>query len=159
MKKLLYIAFNNRENTLYGVRAKILSQCRAFSEWGYRVDLIERRGPETVVMMENGETVTVKERKAGIHNYYVRSVLDKQYQMLDIKAHVKDKKYDACYIRYDFSDLGFISLLKKLKATCGKIVNSSNTRRSILTYLPTVWNFPLFFVSPSKSRLYKTAKG
>lgn len=122
MRKLLYIAFNNRENTLFGVRAKILSQCRAFCEWGYSVDLIERRGPETVVVTENGETVTVKERKAGIHNYYVRSVLDKQYQMLDIKAYVKDKQYDACYIRYDFSDLGFVSLLKQLRAICGKIV-------------------------------------
>lgn len=122
MRKLLYIAFNNRENTLFGVRAKILSQCRAFCEWGYKVDLIERRGPETVVVMENGETVTVKERKAGIHNYYVRSVLDKLYQMLDIKAYVKDKQYDACYIRYDFSDLGFVSLLKQLRAICGKIV-------------------------------------
>ena len=122
MKNLLYIAFNNRENTLFGVRAKILSQCRAFCEWGYSVDLIERRGPETVVMMENGETVTLKDRKAGIHNYYVRSVLDKQYQMLDIKSYVKDKQYDACYIRYDFSDLGFVSLLKQLKMICGKIV-------------------------------------
>ena len=122
MKKLLYIAFNNRDNTLYGVRAKILSQCRAFGEWGYSVDLIERRGPETVVVMDNGETVTVKERTAGIHNYYVRSVLDKQHQMLDIKAYVRDKQYDACYIRYDFSDMGFILLLKQLKMICGKIV-------------------------------------
>ena len=122
MKKLLYIAFNNRENTLYGVRAKILSQCRAFSEWGYQVDLIERCGPETVVLMENSETVTVKERKAFVRNYYVRSVLDKQYQMLDIKAYVKDKQYDACYIRYDFSDFGFLSLLKQLRTICGKIV-------------------------------------
>lgn len=60
MRKLLYIAFNNRENTLFGVRAKILSQCRVFGEWGYSVDLIERCGPETVVMMENGETVLLR---------------------------------------------------------------------------------------------------
>lgn len=121
MKSLLYIAFNNQKNTLFGVQAKILSQCRAFADHGYQVDLIERCDAETVVKSE-GCDITVNERKKLIDNYYVRSVLDKQYQMKDIAGYVNDKRYDACYIRYDFSDAGFINLLKILKPRCGKIV-------------------------------------
>ena len=121
MKNLLYIAFNNQKNTLFGVRAKILSQCRAFGEYGYQVELIERSGPETIVNANNNE-LRIIARKARINNYYVRSILDKQYQMKDIAKYVQDKTYEACYIRYDFSDSGFISLLKILRAKCRKIV-------------------------------------
>lgn len=121
MKKLLYIAFNNQKNILFGVRAKILSQCRAFEAHGYQVDLIERCDAETVVKTFENE-ITVSKRKVVINNYYLRSVLDKQYQMKDIAKYVYDKQYDACYIRYDFSDVGFINLLKILKLRCGKIV-------------------------------------
>lgn len=121
MNKLLYIAFNNQKNTLFGVRAKILSQCRAFGEHGYQVDLIERCGVETSVKAEAAE-IKIKARKAFINNYYIRSVLDKQYQMRDIETYIHDKHYDACYIRYDFSDSGFINLLKRLRPKCRKIV-------------------------------------
>lgn len=121
MKSLLYIAFNNRENQLFGVRAKILSQCRAFAAYGYQVDLVERCGAQTVVKTAGTQAV-VKERKARINNYCFRSILDKQYQMKDIAGYVRERKYDACYIRYDFSDLGFIGLLKALKPRCRKIV-------------------------------------
>lgn len=121
MKSLLYIAFNDRKNQLFGVRAKILSQCRAFAKYGYQVDLVERCGAQTVVNTAETKTI-VKARKARINHYYFRSILDKQYQMMDIAEYVRERKYDACYIRYDFSDLGFIRLLKALKLRCGKII-------------------------------------
>lgn len=121
MKRLLYIAFNNCENALYGVQAKIQSQCKAFREYGCEVDLVERAGATTVLVKPNGQKAAIKERQMLIKNYYVRSVLDKQYQIRDIKRNLKGRKYDACYIRYDFSDPGFIGLLKKLKRVCTKI--------------------------------------
>ena len=121
MKNMLYIAFNNVENTLYGVQAKIQSQCKAFREHGYEVDLIERAGASTVLMNPDGKKTPIKERRTMISNYYVRSVLDKQYQIGDIGKYLEGKIYDACYIRYDFSDPGFIGLLKNLKKVCKKI--------------------------------------
>lgn len=120
MKRLLYIAFNNLENQLFGVQAKILSQCRAMEEYGYEVELIERSGAGTVVL-RNGMPEPVTERSALVQNRYVRSVLDKQYQLRDIRGYLRGKRYDACYIRYDFSDPGFIGLLKELRKVCGKI--------------------------------------
>lgn len=121
MKRLLYIAFNNSENVLYGVQAKIQSQCKAFREHGYEVELIERAGASTVRMNPDGSKTPIRKREAIVNNYYVRSVLDKQYQIRDIKKYLSDKTYHACYIRYDFSDPGFIGLLKSLKKVCNKV--------------------------------------
>lgn len=121
MKQLLYIAFHNLDNQLFGVQAKILSQCRALGEYGYRTDLIERRGAGTVVIRDGAEPETVAERKPLIQNRYARSVLDKQHQLRDIMTYLHGKHYDACYIRYDFSDPGFIRLLRSLRKVCPKI--------------------------------------
>lgn len=121
-KRMLYIAFNNTENTLFGVQAKILSQCRSYHALGYQVDLIERCGANTVVMADDGLCSDIRNRRVLIGNYYVRSVLDKQYQIQDTVKYISDKQYDACYIRYDFSDPGFIHLLKALRRVCAKII-------------------------------------
>lgn len=77
MKRLLYIAFNNCNNVLYGVQAKIQSQCKAFREYGYEVDLVERSGASTVLINPLGQKTSIKERQIVLKNYYVRSVLDK----------------------------------------------------------------------------------
>lgn len=121
MKRLLYIAFNNRANQLYGVHAKMLSQCRAFAAYGYEVEMLERQDASTVSVTPENVARTIKIRTAKIHNQNVRSLLDKQNQIRDMKAYIQDKHYDACYIRYDFSDPGFISLLKALKKVCNRI--------------------------------------
>ena len=42
--KLLYIAFKDFSNLHFGANAKVLSQCRAFEEYGYEVELIGRKG-------------------------------------------------------------------------------------------------------------------
>lgn len=49
-KKLLYIAFKDFSNLHFGANAKVLSQCRAFEEYGYAVDLIGRNGGDTVLI-------------------------------------------------------------------------------------------------------------
>lgn len=122
MKRLLYIAFHDCENELLGVQSKIWSQCCAFEEYGYRVDLIERKGTNTILQCGEKSTQTIKLHRKLIKNYYVRSVLDKQNQMHDIKTYLQDKNYDACYIRYDFSDPNFILLLKKIQKSCLMVV-------------------------------------
>lgn len=122
MKKLLYIAFNNIENQLFGVKAKILAQCRVFEENGFQVDLIQRRDAETVIIRQGQVVQTLKPRKARISSHYVRSVLDKHYQLKDLDAFLKTRRYDACYIRFDFTDPGFLGLLKKLRRVCPKIL-------------------------------------
>lgn len=121
MKRLLYIAFKDFANLHFGANAKVLSQCRAFCAYGYEVDMIGRRGQDTVVITNGCDPKTVSDRRGGITNKRLRSLLDKQNQIRDIKAYIRDRKYDACYIRYDFSDPGFIGLLKALKKVCPKI--------------------------------------
>ena len=122
MKKLLYIAFNDIDNQLFGVKSKILAQCRVFEEAGFQVDLIQRQGAQTVVLQHGQVVRTLKPRKKCIQNHYVRSVLDKHYQLGDLKKFLKGQRYDGCYIRFDFTDPGFLSLLKRLRRVCPKIL-------------------------------------
>lgn len=122
VKKLLYIAFNDIENQLFGVKAKILAQCRVFEEAGWQVDLIQRKAAETVILRQGAVCQIVKSRKAKIGNRYARSVLDKCHQLGDIGGYLKGKSFDACYIRFDFTDPGFLGLLKKLRRVCPKIL-------------------------------------
>ena len=105
---------------MFGVQNKILAQCRAFEEYGYHVDLILRRGTDTI-LVSNQQEQTLAKHRSVIQNKMIRSVLDKQNQISDIKAFIKTRTYDACYIRYDFSDPAFIDLLKEVKKTCPKI--------------------------------------
>lgn len=121
MKHLLYIAFNDCDNQLFGVHAKMLSQCRAFESYGYQVDLLERKGSATVVLTGDSQPEPIRTHAARVTNQNIRTVLDKSNQIRDMKAYIRDKRYDACYIRYDFSDPGFISLLKQIRKVCPKI--------------------------------------
>lgn len=122
MGTLLYIAFHDRSNKLFGVRDKILAQCRAFGEYGYAVERIERCGAQSIVTGPDHTERIIRPRRAHVGSRYARSVLDKQHQMRDIEAYVRGKRYDVCYIRYDFSDPGFIRLLRALARVCGKIL-------------------------------------
>lgn len=122
MKQLLYLAFHDRLNSLYGVQAKIESQCRAFGAYGYRVDLLERRGEETVLLSGGAVPEPVARHPHRLRSRAIRSVLDKQAQIRDIKRWLHGRHYDACYIRYDFSDPGFLSLLQTCRRVCHTIV-------------------------------------
>lgn len=122
MKKLLYIAFNDIDNQLFGVKSKIFAQCRVFEDAGFQVDLIQRQGAQTVLLRREQVVSTVKPRKKRIENRYVRSVLDKHHQLGDLKRFLKGRQYDGCYIRFDFTDPGFLSLLKRLRKICPKIL-------------------------------------
>ncbi|MBQ7122252.1 MAG: glycosyltransferase family 4 protein [Clostridia bacterium] len=121
MKRLLYIAFKDFSNLHFGANAKVLSQCRAFEKFGYEVDMICRQGSKTVLIKNSEAPRVISEHGDFINNKLVKSVTSKQRQIRDIISFVKDKQYDACYVRYDFSDSGFIKLLKALKGRCGKI--------------------------------------
>ncbi len=122
MKKLLFVAFNNFSNLHFGPTAKVFSQCRAFEAHGFEVDLIGRIGSDTA-LIRDAENYEIKvQHKTVISNVRARNLIDKHIQIKDIKKYIKGKNYDACYIRYDFSDRDFISLLKQLKAHCKKIV-------------------------------------
>ncbi|MGN0394841.1 MAG: hypothetical protein ACI4EF_05720, partial [Coprococcus sp.] len=51
----------------------------------------------------------------------IRNLVAKQNQIQVIQKYIRNKQYDACYIRYDFSDPGFIGLLKQIRKVCPKI--------------------------------------
>ncbi len=122
MKKLLFIAFNNFSNLHFGPTAKVLSQCRAFEKLGYDVELIGRIGSDTAIIKNTQDYKVVYGHKVLISDVRARNLIDKKYQIKDIKKYVKNRRYDACYIRYDFSDRDFISLLRLLKGCCQKII-------------------------------------
>lgn len=122
MKKLLYIAFKDFSNLHFGANAKVLSQCRAFAQYGYEVDLIGRNR-ESTVLIKNEEQNTIGDCRATISkNKRLNSLLGKWHQYIDICRFLRGKEYDACYIRYDFSDRGFINLLKTIKAISKTII-------------------------------------
>lgn len=122
MKNLLYIAFKDFSNLHFGANAKVLSQCGAFMSYDYEVDMIGRQASKTVLIKNCEDISVISEHASVINNRIVKSVTDKQNQIRDIIDFVKDKQYDACYVRYDFSDSGFIKLMKALRKCCGKIV-------------------------------------
>ncbi len=122
MKKLLFIAFNNFSNLHFGPTAKVFSQCRAFEAHGFAVDLLGRIGSDTAIIKDSENYTAISHRNPLVKNVRARNLIDKHSQIVDIKRYIKDKNYDACYIRYDFSDRDFISLLKLLKSRCKKIV-------------------------------------
>lgn len=122
MKKLLFIAFHDSQSHLVGVQNKVLSQCRAFSAYGYRVELLERAGADSVRLCGDGKPEVIAAHRSRARHRAIRGVLDKQRQLRDIRRYIRDRRYDACYIRYDFSDPGFAGLLKALRPRCGKLV-------------------------------------
>lgn len=120
--KLLYIAFKDFSNLHFGANAKVLAQCRAFEEYGYDVELIGRKGIDTVLISPDRTCNTICQGKMGAKNQKIQSLLSKRNQMTAVCRYVKEKIYDACYIRYDFSDASFIKMLGCLRPRCKKIV-------------------------------------
>lgn len=121
MKRLLYIAFKDFSTLHYGANTKVLSQCRAFEEYGYSVDLLGRKDSCPVLIKTDNSIHKISDKTAVIKNKRLRNMLDKSNQMKVISDYLKDKEYDVCYIRYDFSTPGFISLLKQIKKICPQI--------------------------------------
>lgn len=122
MKRLLYIAFTDFTNLAFGPNAKILSQCRAFSQFEYEVDLIAHQEMNTVLIQNDEVKRQIGSAGMELPASRVRNLLAKQKQIRDLKTYLQTEKYDVCYIRYEFSDPGFIGLLKVLRKACPKIV-------------------------------------
>ena len=120
--KLLYIAFKDFSNLHFGANAKVIAQCKAFEEYGYDVELIGREGTDTVLIAPGRTCDTISQGKMGTKNQKIQSLLSKRNQMIAACQYVKGKKYDACYIRYDFSDASFIKMLRYLRPLCKKII-------------------------------------
>lgn len=121
MKKLLYIAFKDFSNLHFGANAKVLSQCRAFESYGYSVELMGRNHIDAVRIGVDGSVRLIRANKITIKNRRFQNLMAKRNQMKAIEAYINGKHYDACYIRYDFSDAGFIHMLKKIKKVCNHI--------------------------------------
>lgn len=121
-KKLLYIAFKDFSNLHFGANAKVLSQCRAFEEYGYAVDLIGRNGGDTVLIDTKGNQTVLRQNASKLKDARLKNLAAKGNQYKACENYVSDKEYEACYVRYDFSDNGFVNLLKALKKHCRKIL-------------------------------------
>lgn len=121
MKKLLYIAFKDFSNLHFGANAKVLSQCRAFESYDYHVDLIGRKDMDAVCIGVKGNLQLLQKNKISIKDRRFQNLMAKSNQMKAIEKYIKGKHYDACYIRYDFSDPGFIHMLKEIKKVCNHI--------------------------------------
>jgi len=119
---LLYIAFKDFSNLHFGANSKVLSQCKAFKEYGYEVDLIARQGTNVVKISTDGDVEIISEKKNLFHNAKLKNLFSKYYQMKEIRKYVLDKKFDVCYIRYDFSDSKFIKMLSSIKKSCKKVI-------------------------------------
>lgn len=122
VKNLLYIAFKDFSMLHYGANAKVLSQCRAFSQYGYQVDLIGRQGMDTVLMQNETVSKRLWTGHMAIKNTRIRNLAAKQRQIQAIRKYIRGKRYSACYIRYDFADPGFLRLLKDIRGVCPCIV-------------------------------------
>jgi len=122
LKRLLYIAFKDLSNPYLGGNTKVRSQCRAFSAYGFDVELMGRMGGKTVCIHADGSVQTVRAHRQTIRHSRLRSIVDKHHQVSDLIGWLSGQRYDACYIRYDFSDPDFLRLLRVLRPRCGKIV-------------------------------------
>lgn len=122
MDKLLYIAFKDFSNLHFGANSKVLSQCRAFESYGYDVELIGRSETDTVLITTDENVKVLKKNTQNIKNKRISNLFAKGNQMKNIEEYLQNKSYDACYIRYDFSDANFISLLKSVKKACRRVV-------------------------------------
>ena len=121
MKRLLYIAFKDLSNPYLGGNTKVRAQCRAFAELGMDVELIGRFGSSTVMLQNDRIIQTLSQLQSLMQNTRLRSLVDKHYEVNDLIRYLKNKTYDACYIRYDFSDPDFIRLLSVVRPCCGKV--------------------------------------
>lgn len=122
MKHLLYVAFTDFSDLHFGPNIKILSQCRAFSQYGYEVSLIGRQEMKTV-LIQNAQVVgQLGGAGPALPASRYRNLLAKEKQVHDLKKYLRSEHYDVCYIRYEFSDPGFLGLLKVLRRSCKKIV-------------------------------------
>lgn len=118
--KILYIAFKDFSKLHFGASKKVISECKAFESLGHQVTLIGREGASTVKVGIEGNIDMLKQHDAFPVGK-LRSLVDKERQIRDILAYVKDKQFDFCYIRFDLCSGSFLRLLKGLKKVCKQI--------------------------------------
>lgn len=119
MSKLLYIAFRDFSKEHQGSLRKIKAQCRAFSRCGYDVLLLGRYKGDLYDVLH--ETRLTSHGVPSSAPSALVAVVAKWRQCLDIISFIKDRSYDACYVRYEFSDGFLIKMLSRLSKKCSRI--------------------------------------
>ena len=118
--KILYIAFKDFSKLHFGASKKVVSECKAFEQYGHEVTLIGREKSDIVFIKMDGRT-----KKMAEHKQYpigkLELLLDKQHQISDILKYISDKSFDYCYIRFDLCSKNFMRLLRDLKKVCKRI--------------------------------------
>lgn len=122
MNRLLYISFTDFKDMSFGPNAKVLSQCRAFSNLGYDVSLLGQQDGKNVLIENDQVVCSISASKLQLPPSRFRNLIAKQKQIGDIGSYIQGKHYEVCYIRYEFSDPGFLKLLRKLRRSCDKIL-------------------------------------
>lgn len=95
-----------------GICKKILMQVKAFRDMGYAVDFCYTCNGDTYIDSDSEKKCIGKKRGLVIRKSVCNSVA--QY--------IRDKNYNAVYIRYCFAEESFISLLKSFKNKSDKVV-------------------------------------
>ncbi|MGN1369070.1 MAG: glycosyltransferase [Aristaeellaceae bacterium] len=117
---ILYIAFKDFSKLHFGASKKVISECRAFESLGHSVTLIGREKNATVFVTTSGGTKPLRVHKQCPLGK-LQTLLDKEHQIRDVLAYVRDQRYDYCYIRFDLCTRSFLKLLKGLKSVCDHI--------------------------------------
>ena len=84
MKRLLYIAFKDLSDPYLGGNTKVRAQCRAFSDYGFQVELMGRSGDQTVCIRSNGSTQVLGVHRFSTQNKRLNSILGKAFQIRDL---------------------------------------------------------------------------
>lgn len=122
MNKILYIAFVDFNQNHHGVNKKIINQSKVLENEKNDVEIIARQDNFIVLLNAQGELIKVLKEVKKVNNYYLKNLIYKQQQYKEIKKILSEKKYKACYIRYDLSGMNFIKMLKDIKNDADKIV-------------------------------------
>lgn len=113
MKKLLYIALENINDSKNGVSKKIYMQCKAFSK-KYQVTFIGYGENEESILQSNNMMF-----KSFTNKY--NFIPSRFIYLLKLDKYLKYNSFDICYIRYPYIDILLLKVLGTLKDTNTKI--------------------------------------
>lgn len=105
MKKLLYFTSRDMTSAGQGINRKITQQIDTFRKSGFQVDAVYRKDVHKLVVHNGSEEILISDKLKAPYK-----IASSKY----LRYFLKDKQYDAAYIRYVFDDYQFHKLLKLL---------------------------------------------
>ena len=119
MKKVIVIASAKINDDSNGVTQKLISQVKAFSEFGAIVDFIGY-GDDCIIVEHNYD-------KGKFNNYeilreYSNAKKRRIYLWKKIEEFMCNNEYDMAYIRYPVFDYYVLRALKTIRVACKKVV-------------------------------------